>query len=497
MTVLETMSHGAFFVDTKRRLMLLFLLFAVGLIRAGACSSSYRRNHRDHRYEYFWGVGGAVPSAGNRIRCFAGVDGVSFVGAGAARVSFASSDRATCSIFAAILPRGGSQQDISSSSEETEASPEGEESEEGQEAEDQKAHDENEVAEVENSKVEAAQAQTEEAVVVAEDAVDADDAAETAEAEEVEESGAGDVVDDPTIDEENSSAFVDRMELADAYDEDVDASPEELELDDAPASTTAEAAAAASTATQPEEAEEPASPIDETKQTDVAADDSSSSSSAAPVESEAFQPATEITEDMEKVLVKELKYRRKEVRVMRPDIATVAVSKRLRRPLEGMPDNWYVTGSKPSGARVGTSSILLRPTVIVSVVAGAAFVVLAGTKKGELDISEMIDSCKELFSSITASKASGVSSESVSETTPGTEAEEEEVREEEEEEEGVAFEEASVLRVNEHTNKLGEPHPHSIKPGRPPIEDEVDVTWLDKAITAFERKLKAIFGKEI
>ena len=48
---------------------------------------------------------------------------------------------------------------------------------------------------------------------------------------------------------------------------------------------------------------------------------------------------------------------------------------------------------------------------------------------------------------------------------------------------------------------LHEKHPHSLKPGRKTEcgddEDDLDVTWLDKLITAVERKLKAFFRMEI
>ena len=53
------------------------------------------------------------------------------------------------------------------------------------------------------------------------------------------------------------------------------------------------------------------------------------------------------------------------------------------------------------------------------------------------------------------------------------------------------------LPVNEHVNALGEPHEHSVRPGipsRPADEADLDVTWLDKAITALERGLRSVFG---
>jgi hypothetical protein len=56
--------------------------------------------------------------------------------------------------------------------------------------------------------------------------------------------------------------------------------------------------------------------------------------------------------------------------------------------------------------------------------------------------------------------------------------------------------EPDFLPVNEHINAPSQVHAHSIKPGNLPA-DVLDVTWLDKGITAIERTIKAILGWEI
>jgi hypothetical protein len=53
------------------------------------------------------------------------------------------------------------------------------------------------------------------------------------------------------------------------------------------------------------------------------------------------------------------------------------------------------------------------------------------------------------------------------------------------------------LPVNEHVNAPDEPHEHSVRPGAeipPADESDLDVTWLDKAITAIERGVASLFG---
>lgn len=46
------------------------------------------------------------------------------------------------------------------------------------------------------------------------------------------------------------------------------------------------------------------------------------------------------------ILRKDLKYRRREVNGMKPEIASVLAEKRLRRPCEGIPPNWYTDDAK-------------------------------------------------------------------------------------------------------------------------------------------------------
>ena len=116
-----------------------------------------------------------------------------------------------------------------------------------------------------------------------------------------------------TTTDDESSAFVDRMELADAYDDvDTTADQEDTSL----AAVTAATAIGAG-GSDPEDASE-----------------------------EASVEATEITDSMKKSLIKELKYKAREVKFMRPDIAVTILEKNLQRPPEGIPPSWYIEGTK-------------------------------------------------------------------------------------------------------------------------------------------------------
>jgi hypothetical protein len=120
--------------------------------------------------------------------------------------------------------------------------------------------------------------------------------------------------------DDDSAAFVDRMDLADAYDEGEPGIGDVLEQ--AACRGTSEAEVVIQT--KEEEATPSSGDIPE----------SVSRADANPLPS--F-----IDSQTEKVLRKDLKFRRYEVKSMRPEIAVVVAQKRLRRPLEGMPRNWY------------------------------------------------------------------------------------------------------------------------------------------------------------
>lgn len=213
------------------------------------------------------------------------------------------------------------------------------------------------------------------------------------------------VQDDPSLVEDDSSANVDTMDLADAYDEDIE--PEPI---------------------------------------------------AAPI------PVPTVVDDaMRRKLVKDLKYRRREVQFMKPEIAALVAQKELPRPVEGVPPHWLV--SQPRSG-------VLRKVVAVSLTVIAIAVASQKVDVMNVDLSDLWK------------RPSPVSSSDPFDLFELTEELVDEPKEE-------------IKQVNEHVNALGDVHPHSVKPGQPSVQDELDVTWLDKLITCIERKVQAFFRMKL
>jgi hypothetical protein len=158
-----------------------------------------------------------------------------------------------------------------------------------------------------------------------------------------------------TTDDE-SSAFVDRMELADAYDE-------------------------GETTTGGMEDSSPAAIAH-----GGGDDDGDGGMPSAPASSEEVAtnaaPVEEIAKEMKKILRKTLKYTAKEVEAMRPEIADYVVAKNVLRPDEGMPPNFYKKGMVPS-PQPKLFKKALKAVVAVAAVGAAAFFV---SDSGVLDL---------------------------------------------------------------------------------------------------------------
>ena len=264
-----------------------------------------------------------------------------------------------------------------------------------------------------------------------------------------------------TTDDENSSAFVDRMELADAYDK-----GETTAGGDA---ATELAAVTAATITSGGSDE----------------DQAVVTSAAAAAEEEESQ-ITEITDEM-KAILRKLHYKPRDVKVMRPDIAAMVVAKRLRRPIEGMPPNWYVEGSKLANNTLGKNAIKVSLTLMA--VGTMALVGLKGEKLG-LELDSAQDALKKspamLAAAPTAETSTGskVKKEAASAipTTSATPT--------------VREAEAPV----EESESEEDDHPCSVKPfsDHPPsYEEDLDKSWMDKVITGIENVVKAFFRIKI
>lgn len=292
------------------------------------------------------------------------------------------------------------------------------------------------------------------------------------------------VLDDPSIDED-SSAFVDRMELADAYDEGVEI---DSDLSDIETSETKQF----EPTTEPVMMQESSIQEKESLVHQSLSESASSESPSIPV-------PTEITKEMAKQLRNELKYTRAEVAAMKPDVAAVVLHKQIHRPWEGIPDTWRVDQKAAAKKKKRSFGIKVAVPALVG-----ALAIGAGAKSVDLDASDLISSISDLLPRrATSSKGGKQTTSSSSEPmedpysfVPVIAGEEtaQSIPKQTSAPILPEEEESEVLPVNEHVNTLGESHPRSIKPGKQP-EDELDVTWLDKGITAIERSVKGLFSK--
>ena len=160
----------------------------------------------------------------------------------------------------------------------------------------------------------------------------------------------------------DSTAF-DRMDLADAYDDD------ESTIDDIDSMN------------QEEESK--------------ALDQFTPSRPTVPPMNRDCSPTVEymITQNMRRVLIRDLGYTSQEINNMKPDVATVIVSKMLKRPKSGMPTAFYVDGtvlSDPQTKRWGLDQrALLRRTIFpgLIVVATVGIGILAGATNNDVMVA--------------------------------------------------------------------------------------------------------------
>jgi hypothetical protein len=298
---------------------------------------------------------------------------------------------------------------------------------------------------------------------VFEDALQEEQVKEEAfEEEEAEEEPLTQVYEERMATDDDSSAFVDRMELADAYDEGEtttagddhsvllatggDSGSDQVEEEEAPAETT------------PEEAAETS---------EVAAGDEDAT--------------TEITEEQKTTLMKELNYKRGDIKVMRPEIATLVLANGLRRPIEGMPANWYVEGASPK-LSVRANAVKVALTLV------ALGAVAAIGVKGDLDFSQFTDQVSGMMGKIPAALAAipaALSSKPPAKETALAVVPTPPVADE-------------VPEPEEDKSENDDGKPHSIKPSvdHSHLKQVVDPdkSWLDQGITKFENFFKAIFN---
>lgn len=299
-----------------------------------------------------------------------------------------------------------------------------------------------------------------------------DDKEEEAAAEEKAEEAP--VVEKPTeeasevIDEdEDSSANIDSMDYADAYDEEVEGGEDEEEQGETATMDDADTTTPGATAT-----------AESTTSTSFADSTGVQSSGKTPPK---IPLVSEITPAMKDILIKKLKYRPKEVQSMRPEIAAVVVAKELQRPQEGLPAHWLVAdAAAPKKGSLGgrAKSILLSVlAILVAVVGGKAL-----SNSGGYEF---------VWDAAAAGRSSAATTPPADSTTskyepPPPPAEPEPAAEPDEPEEELFAATAPTESV--------EPE-HSLRPGQQPPTEPVDETALDKFLTKVEKGLGRVFGR--
>ena len=171
-----------------------------------------------------------------------------------------------------------------------------------------------------------------------------------------------------------------------------------------------------------------------------------------------------------------LKYKRKDIEVMRPEIAPLVIANSLRRPIEGLPKNWLIEGSSPAqksrrnAVKIGVTLVMLGTAAVVGLQGPMGLEGIAGAVTGVLG---------------TLSSPPAPASPVIP-PAPATE-------------ETTEIETVSpVLPVE--PDGVDDQDARSVKPfvhDKPPSEEELDKTWLDKGITKFGKVVRAFFRIKI
>jgi len=282
--------------------------------------------------------------------------------------------------------------------------------------------------------------------------------------------------------DDDSSANVDRMDLADREDEgetttggfgEIDALADDARVpDDDPSDA-------------PDDDDE--KPLAEQATVPVQEEESTKSP-----ESEEGEGQLVTTKEVRKVLRGQLGYTAREVRHMKPAIATVVAQKRLRRPNEGMPIQWYQNG--PPIEIVVTLENMLRlylKPAIVTLIAG-----WAATQNGGFSIGKSASPSKQTKKK-KLEKASN--KQDKVETVPFSPPPDPPVEtyglsEHKPQKLGEKDRARALLTHDPRTERSIPPHASDVQLSTPePTDDSI----LDKAITGFEKWIKKVLSAEI
>jgi hypothetical protein len=277
-------------------------------------------------------------------------------------------------------------------------------------------------------------------------------------------------------DENDSSAYVDRMDLADAYDDDLGLDTEDFDVHQGVVSAARSQNTTESTPASLETIDAMAFEVN-----DVENGESSTGTFVSDV----------VDDDTKSILLNELNYRKREIDRLKPEVATLVASKKLFRPPEGIPEHWYRTNSTTVNQLTEVRRILLRISKIVVPVIIVFFAtkgpILQSSKKQRAKAAPLSAKVPRTptvpvpDSIVDSAQASTVdelpsSSSQIPEYLPVT----------------------SAVETPEPPSTS---HTHSVKPGTSKqavvqSEKDLDVTWLDKLITKLENKIKALLQWE-
>ena len=226
------------------------------------------------------------------------------------------------------------------------------------------------------------------------------------------------------------------------------------------------------------------------------------SNSTSVVTSVDIEEVSEISGEMKRILRNELSYTRREVQLMRPEIAAMVVYNRLSRPGEGMPPNFYIEGYGPPGPLLEHSSKI----VVTAIAVGTVALTATSLNDGDFDLENIVDALKSIPKVLLA--AGAAVSGKVGAALPSKKPEAAAVPSDTVGMVGLPGEmiEAEVVeettRGSQSEDSTDEPTKddlvHSIKPGTksgPKVNE--DETALDKFLTKVENLIKGFFRIKI
>jgi len=200
-----------------------------------------------------------------------------------------------------------------------------------------------------------------------------------------------------------------------------------------------------------------------------------------------LQETVEISDEMKDVLRNELHYTARDVRLMRPEIASMVVYNRLIRPIEGMPRNWYIEGAGPVDPRRKKIELAAKwaACVAVGILARTAY------EKQEIDLTGVTDSLRGAIAGLsTIPKAFTSAGQQIKETAVAA------LPSHDEQSESSSPSEKTFSE--EEMQEMEDEVVHSVKPGTKKVPNRhEDKTALDKFLTKIEDLIKGFFRIEI